>query len=494
MALVGPAEGKRRFGAGAPLAIIAPDELKDSGKGLPTDLFVGPPEEIPTFDVYADRLKTLFTPRSPATKRKFIATVDEPPSSAERVLSRRAQKAIQDSQDQNLSPFIRKHIGVCHVARGTYFIKSIDPKVALALSNLFAEGAFEDSDDNALARQIFAQAKRQNIGLRFPKDPTLAGRELLDQLLGMNIQTIAVFKPADEVRGMPNSRVVNAIMGKDGVPPENEIPNEVIVSSLRQLSLRAIQTTLTGPFHVKGGEKEVVTSKTGALLPFVAGAADFNNVPEDQLDRITHRIPLGTVQDLAITDLSFCNADRNTGNILYSFETGMIHFIDNALVLPAGFIAGGFFTWMTWPQALQPFSQESLRKIRAMNFEQDLQKIQATYPDYPAGNLETMRIAYYLLKQGAEAGLSPFEIGWLMMDQPSVMATIYQTAKTNNKTDPQAAFVEMTQLIDKSVALLKMNFPTVKQEVIEEGIPETLFGESLIGKMHDLQSRFCSYT
>ncbi len=295
---------------------------------------------------------------------------------------------------------------------------------------------------------------------------------------------------------MPNYEDPRPITAKEGIDPSNEIPNEVIVAGLRNLDIASIETSLTGHFYVRGEGRTTSVTKVGALMPFVPSSTDLLQIQGNDLKRIIRDLALQTVQELAITDLGYCNTDRTMGNILYSPETGRIHFIDNALVLPAGFLSGAIFAWMSWPQALLPFTEESLAKIDAMDFRADLDKIQATYPDYPAENIETMHISYYLLKKGAAAGLSPFQIALCLLrnsDFPgSPMHQFYTDAKAEaGALDPEAIFEAMTGKIDKVIVRLADAFPKLLEETRAKlSIDDPKFEEKLI---HALEAEVSSW-
>jgi len=116
------------------------------------------------------------------------------------------------------------------------------------------------------------------------------------------------------------------------------------------------------------------------------------------------------LQKIAITDLAFHNTDRHLGNILYSQKQSNFMQIDHALVLPKDFMSEGTFAWASWPAAHYPFTEDSLQEISAMNFKKDRWRIKTVYPHYPEASLEVMEICYYLLKEGAAIGLTPFQI------------------------------------------------------------------------------------
>jgi hypothetical protein len=88
---------------------------------------------------------------------------------------------------------------------------------------------------------------------------------------------------------------------------------------------------------------------------------------------------------------------------------------------------------MNWPQSRLPFSEQSLATIRSLDAQAGAQVIKDIYPDYPQANLDIMETSYYLLKQGARYGLTPFQIGLfytsINVAWPSLLANIYDEAK-----------------------------------------------------------------
>ena len=227
---------------------------------------------------------------------------------------------------------------------------------------------------------------------------------------------VAIFKPA------PNPEDDEL---KDGIPRKNESLNEVIAAGL----YAQIPTTIL----VEGN----------AIQKFVSNAKDLVDLSTAAAEEATTTATIRNIQKIACLDLSLCNVDRHLGNLLaWTDETGAIQLIpiDHALILPAGFLTGSTLAWMDWEQSRLPFTGELLEEIEKLNFDEDLRKIQRTFPHYPASNLETMRISYYLLKEGAKAGLTPFQIGLFLIrngaEGCSYMTTLYAEAK--NCVQPSA--------------------------------------------------------
>lgn len=69
------------------------------------------------------------------------------------------------------------------------------------------------------------------------------------------------------------------------------------------------------------------------------------------------------------------------------------------------------FDWLYWPQARQPFSNETLEYIRSMDAEEDIRLLKFYGWELPLECARVLRISTMLLKKGAEKGLTPFAIG-----------------------------------------------------------------------------------
>jgi Phosphatidylinositol 3- and 4-kinase len=163
-------------------------------------------------------------------------------------------------------------------------------------------------------------------------------------------------------------------------------------------------------------------------------------------------MPKGDFQSLTILDISLCNTDRNLGNAMYAEAERNIFPIDHALILPSGYRSSAVFAWMLWDWSLVRYDAPALEEIQRMNFEADAAKILEAYPHYPVESLETMRINYYLLKQGAKAKLSPFFIGCFLTGAPlSPMAAMYQKVRKASENDPKKTYALMTQCLDASI-------------------------------------------
>ena len=125
---------------------------------------------------------------------------------------------------------------------------------------------------------------------------------------------------------------------------------------------------------------------------------------------------------------------------------------------------------MNWPQALEPFDLNALGEIGELNFSADLATIQHTDPDYPLESLETMKIAYHLLKYGAKEGLSPFQIGCFYTGNPlSVMSNLYEKAKKHaGNENPETSFRNVAGCIESAIRHIKEAYPKLVDEANQQ--------------------------
>ncbi|MBS0625252.1 MAG: hypothetical protein JSS32_04310 [Verrucomicrobia bacterium] len=457
-------------------------------------------EKIAQKDDYLLALEKQFrTQPSPLKYREFYV-VGRPPSDKDNQLYRRSLEAVERAHDPWLHPQVKTSLGVQreYGMRGTYFIRDMDPEVASILSDL----AEHVGNEEELKRRS-AEIQSQNPSIVFPEE-FKSGAKFFQELIKLNTKTIAIFKPDDEVRGCVNSPPDElgtqgvALWSKDGVVPESESKNEVIVQGLFPFAQLPVvvhaNRGMRGNFFLreKGWSEEV--EKSGVLQEFIPNAHTLHSLPPSQAD-LRSTVPLATFQETAAMDLELMAVDRNHGNILYSSATEKFHYIDNALIAPAGYLSQGVFAWMTWPQALEPFTPETVQKIKSRSFEEKLAAIQDVYPDYPANSLEVLRINHHLMNRAAEAGLSPFQVGWFLSGKniggmKTMIQELYDQAKAAGQGNPDATFQIMAHYIDRAVVLLKERFPAVLESVQAKNLPEAEFRAALVEEMDKQAAQF----
>ncbi|GER26802.1 phosphatidylinositol 4-kinase gamma 4 [Striga asiatica] len=212
--------------------------------------------------------------------------------------------------------------------------------------------------------------------------------------------------------------------------------------------------------HPEGFEMSDECVKVGSLQVFVKNEGSCEDVgPRD--------FPVDEVHKICVFDMRTANADRHAGNILISRDEGktgriVLVPIDHGYCLPENF-EDCTFDWLYWPQAREPFSQETLDYIKSLDAEQDISLLNSYGLKLSLESTRTLRISTMLLKKGAERGLTPFQIGSIMcrenLNKKSVLEEIVDEA--NDSLLPQmsdSAFFEalsetMDSTLDKLVCV-----------------------------------------
>lgn len=115
------------------------------------------------------------------------------------------------------------------------------------------------------------------------------------------------------------------------------------------------------------------------------------------------------------------------------------------------------FDWLYWPQARQPFSQETIDYIKSLDAEQDIAILKFYGLDLSPECARIFRISTMLLKKGAERGLSPYAIGNIMcretLNKKSMIEEIVQDAKDSMLPGmSEAAFLEtVSEIMDTTL-------------------------------------------
>nr|GFA49314.1 hypothetical protein [Tanacetum cinerariifolium] len=157
--------------------------------------------------------------------------------------------------------------------------------------------------------------------------------------------------------------------------------------------------------------KEYKTEGIGSLQKFVPSAEPSEWLSGDDIKAF----PISEVHKIAVMDLRFANADRNLGNILRVMNPDGPRLIpiDHGYCWPYTF-EDCRFDWMRWPQAKEPFSQETKEYIDSLDAEKDIYLLRYYGWDMPSKYRLIFRTATLVLQRQAEKGSSPFEIGKVM--------------------------------------------------------------------------------
>jgi len=126
-----------------------------------------------------------------------------------------------------------------------------------------------------------------------------------------------------------------------------------------------------------------------------------------------HKIPVHDIHKIAILDIRTLNCDRHLKNFLVDSDWHT-HPIDHGFTLP-GNASSLRFNWMNFTQSKKPFSKEDLAYIERLDPEADAALLKRKLPSLDSAVLSRLKIAGLLLKKGAKAGLTPYQIGELMI-------------------------------------------------------------------------------
>lgn len=150
--------------------------------------------------------------------------------------------------------------------------------------------------------------------------------------------------------------------------------------------------------------------KIGSLQMFMEN----NGSTEDMGPR---SFPVREVHKIAVLDIRLANADRHAGNILVCKEVEGGNYklipIDHGYCLPEKF-EDCTFEWLYWPQAREPFNDETIEYIKSLDAEEDIKLLKFHGWELSPRCARVLRISTMLLKKGAARGLTPHDIGRIL--------------------------------------------------------------------------------
>lgn len=434
--------------AGAPLNITlcrTPDERAGQNTGDRKKKF----DENLKNQKYDDKLLACFT--KSFSNQSFLP-FGQPVSKQDLELAEVAKKSLELARTKEFN-HIRDFLGITRLVRGTYFIQD----ARLAIDHLPIIEALQECYKTA---QILKPIFHYLVGEHF----------------------IAVFKPVDEARGMPNCRDPKKILGEVlpgqyGIAPDMDCANQNIARGLHpEIGYSVLEIELEDDhFYQVGVSPETVLTKRGSLQAFIPNTLSMKDLSCEQTNAALADVPLDRLQQIFFLDLRLVNTDRNAGNLLYNTKIKQTFPIDHALILPARFQTASELAWIAWDQARLPFSPQILETIAHLDFEKDKERILSTAPNYPLESLETMRIAYALLQIAAQAGLTPFQIACFYTGKPiSPMMSLY--ANTREKTDdPEKLFQIITDRLKTAVTDLKSRYAQLETTSHEDCVRTRLY-------------------
>jgi len=265
---------------------------------------------------------------------------------------------------------------------------------------------------------------------------------------------IAIFKPNDEQGDATNNPKKEDSPIRNGVPSECG-QREVAAHLLDRTGYYGVPHTVM----VELRKKDRV--QVGSLQAYIT-----NDGPS--CDFGSSMFPVDEVHKIGILDLHMFNIDRNDGNILVrkTPKGCQLYPIDHGFSLPdyrklSDACESIRYDWMSWPQAQEPFSAESLAHIASIDIEADIEMLRQRL-QLSEECLMSMRISATLLKKGAAAGLTLYQIASILCraDGESSKSTLERIceeafAATSQAGNDNTCFFEFfCKLLDEEVSKL----------------------------------------
>lgn len=248
---------------------------------------------------------------------------------------------------------------------------------------------------------------------------------------------LGIFKPRDEEYMAPkNPRGYvkeNAVVGETEHPVNKgfRVGNGALRERAAFLldeaygSFSGVPVTNVMTLTVHGEEKE------GSMQRFVPSECSAE-------DMGTLKFAIPEVHKIGILDVRLFNTDRHAGNILLSpradEQTYAMTPIDHGFCLPSfKHLDSATFDWLHWPQAQFPFTGAELDHIAALDVSRDATILRSLAIEEEC--ITTMRLSTALLKIGADAGFSLFEIANCLQREgdftsPSALEDLVASAAT----------------------------------------------------------------
>lgn len=314
------------------------------------------------------------------------------------------------------------------------------------------------------------------MGLHAGQVPSLTsegsgGVYLLKDECGM--QNVAVFKPMDEEpMSVNNPRGYSASNYGEGLKKgtrSGEGAIREVAAYVLDHPARGTKKVMEGfsgvppttivrcyheAFHYGSDVHKLRKAKKGSLQQFVHSISSCEDMGSSMF-------PVDEVHKITVLDLRLANTDRNGGNILVcKGESGELKLvpIDHGYCLPDKF-EDCSFEWLYWPQAQQPYAPSTLEYINSLDAEEDIALLQQCGWSLRPQVARNFRISTMLLKKGAAAGLTPFEIGSIMcrsesLDSKSPIELILEKVEAMNLKE-HAFLKVVAELLDDHVAMSK---------------------------------------
>lgn len=349
-------------------------------------------------------------------------------------------------------------------------------------------------------------------GLKACQEPekTMEGMGGTYFFMNENGRKVAILKPCDEEPLAPNNPkgYVGRALGDPGWKPTvrvgeaamrevaaylldhegfAKVPTSVLVRARhpifcynnRMSSVRASSLDLTagvdamaavstgGEGNDASGSSSILPMKLGSLQEFVYHECDTSEMGPSRFSvRDVHRI--------GILDIRLFNTDRHAGNMLVRIPRdsscanlkariaeGQYELIpiDHGFCLPET-LEAPYFEWLHWPQAMLPFSEEELAYIRRLDVEADKELLRKELPNLRPDCLRVMELTTMLLKRGAEAGLTLFEIASIM------------TRPFEGSDEDPSDLEKFASYARHAIETVEMEDDTIVEEDSDDGIEE----------------------
>eukprot|EP00249_Psilotum_nudum_P007466 c20584_g1_i1 orf=556-2388(+) len=211
-------------------------------------------------------------------------------------------------------------------------------------------------------------------------------------------------------------------------------------------------------FHCSSQDQKLYrNAKIGSLQKFVQAVSSCEDVG-------TSSFPVEEVHKITVLDLRLANTDRNGGNILVckgENQSVKLIPIDHGYCLPEKF-EECTFEWLYWPQACHPYGPSALKYIESLDAEDDITLLRQYGCNLCPQSTRVLRVSTMVLKKGAAAGLSPFQIGSIMSrefpDQKSPIENLLEEAevKQQQSASSEGDFLKVfSGLVDQYIAIMK---------------------------------------
>jgi len=324
----------------------------------------------------------------------------------------------------------------------------------------------ENVEQVAVLTETHALIKQVKEGLEFyPPELVEEGVNGTYLMKNSHEMPLAIFKPDDEEgKNSPKAsrnEPDNEETVDKGIFSGEASSREVAAYLLDREGFYGVPPTFPSDFPAEyfgTTSTESPSTKSGSLQQYVEhdGAAG---------DIGPKAFPANEVHKIGILDIQIMNCDRHEGNILYKKNANgsfKLIPIDHSYSLPHS-LDKAWFDWIHWPQAKQPFCDETKQHIASIDIDSDckvLQEIGIT-PD----SLRNFRISSTWLKKGAAAGLTLYEIATLVCRlnplEPCKLEQMYKEAQIKSGQDEQLLESTLFRMLDQEISEKKASHPTL---------------------------------